>query len=104
MEESKNMERIIAMMPEGWKEATKTEKTLIRGRNIKTPEELLKLNFLYQTYGLTSTLTQSSENKEGLNKTAVEKSSQRLLRVRLLQDIPISKKKILLLRIVVTVQ
>lgn len=77
MEESKKMERIIAMMPEGWKEAAKTEKALIRGRNIKTPEELLRLNFLYQThggtYGLTSALTQISENQEGLNKTAVEK-------------------------------
>ena len=78
MEEySKNMEKIFEMMPEGWKEAAQTEKALIRGRNIKTPEELLRLNFLYQThggtYGLTSALTQISENQKGLNKTAVEK-------------------------------
>ncbi len=78
MEESnKNMEKILEIMPEGWKEAAKTKKALIRGRNIKTPEELLRLNFLYQTqggsYGLTSALTQISENQEGLNKTAVEK-------------------------------
>lgn len=73
----KNMETIFELMPEGWKEAAKTEKALIRGRNIRTPEELLRLNFLYQTqggtYGLTSALTQISENQEGLNKTAVEK-------------------------------
>ena len=64
-------------MPAGWKEAAKTKKALRRGRNIKTPEELLRLNFLYQThggtYGLTSALTQISENQIGLNKTAVEK-------------------------------
>ena len=74
---NKNMEKILEIMPEGWKEAAKTEKALIRGRNIKTPEELLRLNFLYQTYGgsygLTAALTQISENQEGLNKTAVEK-------------------------------
>jgi len=74
---SENMEKIFELMPEGWKEAAKTEKALIRGRNIKTPEELLRLNFLYQThggtYGLTSALTQISENQTGLNKTAVEK-------------------------------
>lgn len=78
MEEySKNMEKIFEMMPKGWKEAAREEKALIRGRNIKTPEELLRLNFLYQTYGgtygLTSALTQISENQKGLNKTAVEK-------------------------------
>ncbi|MDE7363423.1 MAG: hypothetical protein K2N27_00835 [Ruminococcus sp.] len=60
------MEKIFELMPEGWKEATKTEKALIRGRNIRTAEELLRLNFLYQThggsYGLTSALTQISEN------------------------------------------
>lgn len=71
------MEIIFELMPEGWKEAAKTEKALRRGRNIKTPEELLRLNFLYQThggtYGLTSALTQISENQTGLNKTAVEK-------------------------------
>ena len=60
MEEySKNMEKIFEMMPEGWKEAAETEKALIRGRNIKTPEELLRLNFLYQTHGGTYGLTSS---------------------------------------------
>ena len=72
-----NMEIIYKLMPAGWKEAAKTKKALRRGRNIKTPEELLRLNFLYQThggtYGLTSALTQISENQIGLNKTAVEK-------------------------------
>ena len=72
-----NMEIIYKLMPAGWKEAVKTKKALRRGRNIKTPEELLRLNFLYQThggtYGLTSALTQISENQIGLNKTAVEK-------------------------------
>ena len=58
---NKNMKEIIALLPDGWREAAKTEKALIRGRNIKTPEDLLGLNFLYQihggSYGLTSALT-----------------------------------------------
>ena len=70
------MEEILKLMPEGWKEAAKTQKALVRARNIKSPEELLRLNFLYQThggsYGLTSALTQISEDQTGLNKTAVE--------------------------------
>lgn len=74
---NKNMKEIIALLPDGWREAAKTEKALIRGRNIKTPEDLLGLNFLYQihggSYGLTSALTQISENQKGLNKTAVDK-------------------------------
>ena len=72
----KNIEKIYDIMPEGWKEAAKETKALVRGRNIKTAEELLNLNLLYQTsggYGLTSVLTQISEDQEGLNKTAVQK-------------------------------
>lgn len=72
-----NIKKIYEIMPEGWKEAAEEKKALIRSRNIKTAEELLRLNFLYQTsgesYGLTAALTQISENQEGLNKTAVQK-------------------------------
>lgn len=64
-------------MPEGWKEAAKTTKALERGRNIRTPEELLRLNLLYQTnggsYGLTAALLQLSEDSLNLNKNAVYK-------------------------------
>lgn len=71
------MEQIYEMLPEGWREAAKEQKALVRSRNIKTPEELLRLNFLYQTsgesYGLTAALTQISENQKSLNKTAVQK-------------------------------
>lgn len=71
------MSLIYEMMPTGWKEAAKETKALVRSRNISTPEELLRLNFLYQTsgdsYGLTSALTQISESQIGLNKTAVQK-------------------------------
>lgn len=71
------MEKVYEIMPKNWKEEAKNKKALLRGRNIKTPEELLRLVFLYQTsgesYGLTSALTQISENQEGLNKTAVQK-------------------------------
>ena len=52
-EYKENMEKILEIMPEGWKEAARSQKAFIRGRNIKTPEELLRLNFLYQTYGVT---------------------------------------------------
>lgn len=72
-----NMSLIYELMPTGWKEAAKETGALVRSRNISTPEELLRLNFLYQTsgdsYGLTSALTQISENQVGLNKTAVQK-------------------------------
>jgi len=72
-----NMSLIYELMPTGWKEAAKEKGALVRSRNISTPEELLRLNFLYQTsgdsYGLTSALTQISENQVGLNKTAVQK-------------------------------
>ena len=71
------MNLIYKVMPTGWKEAAKETGALVRSRNIRTPEELLRLNFLYQTsgdsYGLTSALTQISENQVGLNKTAVQK-------------------------------
>lgn len=75
MEDKMNL--IYKVMPTGWKEAAKETGALVRSRNIRTPEELLRLNFLYQTsgdsYGLTSALTQISENQVGLNKTAVQK-------------------------------
>lgn len=71
------MEQIYQMLPDGWREAAREQGALIRSRNIGTPEELLRLNLLYQTsgesYGLTSALTQVSEDFKGLNKTAVQK-------------------------------
>lgn len=45
---NKDMEKYL---PEGWKEKCKELKALSRGRQIKTPEELLKLNLLYLTLG-----------------------------------------------------
>ena len=38
-------------LPEGWEEKCKELKALSRGRQIKTPEELLELNLLYLTLG-----------------------------------------------------
>lgn len=71
------MKEIYQMLPKGWKEAAQEQKALLRSRNIETPEELLRLNFLYQTsgesYGLTAALTQISENQKSLTKTAVQK-------------------------------
>lgn len=58
------------MMPSGWKEVAKIEKALVRNRYISTSEELLRLNFLYQTsgdsYGLASALTKILEHQTGL--------------------------------------
>ena len=75
--EKTGLETIIEMMPEGWKEAAKTTKALTRSRNIKTPEELLRLNLLYQTnggsYGLTSAIMQIAEEQKSMNKNAVYK-------------------------------
>lgn len=75
--EKEKLAPIYELMPTGWKEAAKETGAMVRSRKISTPEELLRLNFLYQTsgdsYGLTAALTQISENQEGLNKTAVQK-------------------------------
>ena len=72
-----SIESIYELLPEGWEEAAKSQKALVRGRNIKTAKELLKLVFLYQTsgesYGLTSAITQISGDQPALNKTAVQK-------------------------------
>ena len=73
----KSIQNIYAIMPEGWREAAKTEGALRRGRNIQTPEELLRLLILHVTeggsLGVTSAITQISEDQKGLNKTAVHK-------------------------------
>jgi len=72
-----NIEQIYEMLPEGWREAARERKALLRSRNIQSAEELLRLIFLYQTeggsYGLTSALTQISEGQKSLNKNATLK-------------------------------
>jgi len=48
MERIKGIERHL---PSGWKEAAREKKALVRGRTIKTPEQLLELNLLHLSEG-----------------------------------------------------
>ena len=45
------IKEIEKYLPEGWKEQAKEQKALVRGRRIKTPEQLLELNLLHLTEG-----------------------------------------------------
>jgi hypothetical protein len=73
-EEIYSLEELISILPEGWQEKAKELGALRRAREIKTPEDLLKLNFLYLTtgksFGNTAVLLQLG-NEYHLNKIAV---------------------------------
>jgi hypothetical protein len=52
MEEGKvSFERLLSVMPEGWEDKAKELGALVRGREIKSALELLRLVFLYLTEG-----------------------------------------------------
>ena len=61
------IKEIERYLPEGWKEKCRELKALVRGRQIKTAEELLTLNLLYLTvggsFGTTSTLINLTTDK-----------------------------------------
>jgi hypothetical protein len=65
-EENYTFEDLAAIMPELWREKAKELGALQRAREIKTPEDLLKLIFLYLTegksFGNTSALLNMSES------------------------------------------
>jgi hypothetical protein len=65
-EENYTFEDMAAILPEHWKEKAKEPGALLRAREIKTPEDLLKLIFLYLTegksFGNTSALLRMSES------------------------------------------
>jgi hypothetical protein len=69
-----NMDAIYSLMPEGWQEKARELGALTRSRNIKTAEDLLNLNLLYQTNGKslggTSALLKSG-GIMGMDKNAV---------------------------------
>jgi hypothetical protein len=69
-------ERMLRLLPEGWEEKAKELGALQRAREIKTPEELLRLILLYMTEGKsfagTSAITLLS-GEATLNKMAVYK-------------------------------
>ncbi|GHV87580.1 putative transposase InsL for insertion sequence element IS186A [Spirochaetia bacterium] len=75
-EEKSGFERLLALMPEGWEAKAKELGALKRAREIKTPEDLLRLIFLYLTSGRsfagTSAIIQIAEEYK-LNKIAVWK-------------------------------
>jgi hypothetical protein len=50
-EETYNFKDLLSLQPEGWQEMAKELGALQRARKIKTPEDLLKLIFLYLTAG-----------------------------------------------------
>jgi hypothetical protein len=69
-------ERLMEVMPEGWEEKAKELGALRRAREIKTPEDLLRLIFLYLTEGKSFAGTSAIARMGGefkLNKIAVYK-------------------------------
>jgi hypothetical protein len=74
-EENYTFEDLAAIMPELWREKAKYPRALQRARETRTPEDLLKLIFLYLTcgksFGNTSALLHMSEGYH-LNKKAID--------------------------------
>ena len=60
-------------LPDGWKEQCRETKALVRGRSIKTPEELLELNLLHLTEGGSFGVTAAYLNFA--TKTSISKQS-----------------------------
>jgi hypothetical protein len=71
---AQNLDKVYSLFPEKWKEKAVELKALTRARKIKTAEDLLMLNLIYQTNGKslggTSALLKSG-NIINLNKNAV---------------------------------
>jgi hypothetical protein len=71
--------QILQLLPEGWEEKAKELGALQRGREIKTPEELLRLILLYLTEGKSMAGTSAIMNLSGgttMSKVAVFKRIQ----------------------------
>jgi hypothetical protein len=77
MEENQDtFERLLSVMPAGWKEHARTSGALVHPREIRTPEDLLKLIFLYVTQGRSlgnTSVLFSLSGQYHLGKTAVHK-------------------------------
>lgn len=72
------IKEIEKYLPEDWKEKCRESKALIRGREIKTEEELLELNLLYLTAGGSFGAT-----SELLNQTTEKKMSKKAVYTRI---------------------
>ena len=71
--------QLLELLPEGWEEKAKELGALQRSRQIKTPEELLRLNLLYLTEGKSMAGTSAITNLSGeatMSKVAVFKRIQ----------------------------
>ena len=71
--------KLLKMLPEGWEAKAKELGALQRAREIKTPEELLRLNLLYLTEGKSMAGTSAITNLSGaatMSKVAVFKRIQ----------------------------
>jgi hypothetical protein len=77
--ENKQFKQLLKLLPEGWEEKAKDLGALQRGREIKTPEELLRLILLYLTEGKSMAGTSAITNLSGtatMSKVAVFKRIQ----------------------------
>jgi hypothetical protein len=75
----KRFKQLLGLLPEGWEEKAKELGALQRAREIKTPEELLRLNLLYLTEGKSMSGTSAITNLSGtatMSKVAVFKRIQ----------------------------
>jgi len=63
--EKKSFKHLLKMLPEGWEEKAKELGALRRAREIKTPEELLRLILLYLTEGKSMAGTSAITNLSG---------------------------------------
>jgi hypothetical protein len=74
-EENYTFEDMAVILPEHWREKAKELGALQRAREIKTPEDLLKLIFLYLTegksFGSTSALLRMSESYHLTKKASI---------------------------------
>ena len=77
--EKDRFRQLLKLLPKGWEEKAKELGALQRAREIKTPEELLRLNLLYLTEGQSMATTSAITNLSGtatMSKVAVFKRIQ----------------------------
>ena len=77
--EKDRFKQLLKLLPEGWEEKAKELRALQRGREIKTPEDLLRMILLYLTEGKSLSGTSAITNLSGaatMSKVAVFKRIQ----------------------------
>jgi len=66
----KRFKQLLELLPEGWEGKSKELGALQRAREIKTPEELLRLNLLYLTEGKSMSGTSAKPTCRALQRRA----------------------------------